>query len=292
MTTVSSPKELSAFFSDANNDFPAIIGKPSVNDVQRLCQRKFSALQDIDLGDGTDATGLILSEVGHKAAIANQVFDQAGGALEAYNPSIWDDENNADPLRQEKKWSRKLNLQAAIRTAERVGNKFVLSRVEEMWLVFLKNETTLFKHITLRNILDHLRATSTGCEAIDVIGLQQGMLSWWVKYPRVPEFITRCEEVQRKARRASLAISDVWIVAVAFSPSSQKKKSLTNDLSLKGYRDSTGLGKSGSLTSKPRRSRSNVSSDTPTPPRIPWDWQTLPRSSIGSRTMETPCSQQ
>ena len=52
-----------------------------------------------------------------------------------------------------------------------MGNKFFLSRVEEMWVVRLKNETTLFKHVTLCNLLDHLGATSTGGEAIDVIGL-------------------------------------------------------------------------------------------------------------------------
>ena len=78
--------------------------------------------------------------------------------------------------------------------------------MEETWVVFLKNETTLFKHVNLRDILGHLMATSTGGEVIDVIGLQQGMLSWWVKYPRVPEFITRCEDSQRKARRSGLAI--------------------------------------------------------------------------------------
>ena len=81
-------------------------------------------------------------------------------------------------------------------------------------MVRLKNETTLFKQVNLRYIFDHLRETITGGEAIDVIGLHQDMLSWWVKELRSPEFITRCEEVQRKARRAGLAISDVWLVDV------------------------------------------------------------------------------
>ena len=86
--------------------------------------------------------------------------------------------NNTIRLRQEKNWSHKLDCQAAIQTADRAGKKFVLSRVEETWMVCLKNKTTLFKHVKLRDILDHLRATSTGGEAIDVIGLQQGMSSW------------------------------------------------------------------------------------------------------------------
>ena len=71
MTTVSLPEEIAALFADAHDNFPSITGKPSENDVQRLLQRNFQALQNIDLKDGTNATGLILSEVDHKAATKN-----------------------------------------------------------------------------------------------------------------------------------------------------------------------------------------------------------------------------
>ena len=117
MTTVSSPEAIAALFADAHDDFPAIIGKPSDDDVQRLRRHNFQALQDIYLGEGTDATGLILSEVDHNAANENQVFDRADGALEAYNPSIQDDGNNVVHLCQENNCSRKIDRQAAIRTA-------------------------------------------------------------------------------------------------------------------------------------------------------------------------------
>ena len=86
MTTVSSPEEISALFADTHDDFPVIIGKPSDDDLQRLRRRNFQALQDIDLVDGTNVTGLILFKVNHKAANTNQVFDRADRALEAYNP--------------------------------------------------------------------------------------------------------------------------------------------------------------------------------------------------------------
>ena len=74
--------------------------------------------------------GLILSEVDHKVANSKQVFDRDDGALEAYDSSIQDDDKNSVRLHQEKKCSRKLDLQAAILSAKRVGKKFVLSRVE------------------------------------------------------------------------------------------------------------------------------------------------------------------
>ena len=114
MMTVSSTEEIVAQFADTHDELPAIIGKPSNNYVQRLLQQNFQALQDIDLGDGTDATVLIFSEVDHKAANENQVFDRTGGALEAYNPSIQDNGNTVIRLRQENNWSRKLDRQAAI----------------------------------------------------------------------------------------------------------------------------------------------------------------------------------
>ena len=83
MTTVFLPEEISALFVNAHNDLPTTIGKTYDYDVQNLCQCNFAALQDINLGACTDATGLILSEDDHKAANGNQVFDLANRELEA-----------------------------------------------------------------------------------------------------------------------------------------------------------------------------------------------------------------
>ena len=41
-----------------------------------------------------------------------------------------------------------------------------------MWVVHLKYETTLFKHVTLRNLIDHLGSMIMDREAIDMIGVQ------------------------------------------------------------------------------------------------------------------------
>ena len=132
----------------------------------------------------------------------------------------------------------------------------------------------------------------TDGEAINVIGLHQGMLSWWVEDLQVPELITCCEEAQRKATRAGLAILDAWLVAVAFHSLLAEKSPLTNGRSLKGYCNSNGLGKSGNPTSKTHKRPSSASYVTPTPLQIPLDLQTPPHISMGLRTMETACSHQ
>ena len=159
-------------------------------------------------------------------------------------------------------------------------------------MVHLKDETTLFKHVTLHNLIDHLGAMSTGGEDINVIGVEQGVLYWWVEDLRVPEFITCCEEAQQKATLSGLAISDKWLVAVAYHSLLAEKYSLTSDLSLKGCRNSNGLGKSGNPTSKTHRRYSSASSAIPTPPWIPSAPQTQPRTSMELHKTETPFCQQ
>ena len=133
-------REISALFDNAHNYFPTIIERPSDDDMQHLRQCNFAALQDINLGDGTNTTGLILSKNDQKAANRNQVFDRADRALEAYDLSIQDNNNTAVNLCQEKTWSCNLDRQVSIQTAERLGKKFVLSIMEKTWVVRLKTK--------------------------------------------------------------------------------------------------------------------------------------------------------
>ena len=110
MMSVYLPEEISALFADAHDNFPVIIDEHSEDDVHRICWRNFQDLKYINLRDSTNTTGLILSEVDHKTENKNQMFDRADGEIEAYDPSIQDGNNNTVRLRQEKNWSRKLNI--------------------------------------------------------------------------------------------------------------------------------------------------------------------------------------
>ena len=95
MKTVYLPKEISMLFANAHGNFSAIIGKPSDDEVQRLCRQKLAALQNIDLGGGTDTIGLILYKDDHKAANRGHMFDQSDRTLEAYDPYIRDNDKTS-----------------------------------------------------------------------------------------------------------------------------------------------------------------------------------------------------
>ena len=57
-------------------------------------------------------------------------------------------------------------------------------------------------------MLKHLANSSGGLEATNIIGLQALMLGWWSEDPRVPKFINRLEDVQKKSLRTKLPITD------------------------------------------------------------------------------------
>ena len=170
------------------------------------------------------------------------------------------------------------------------GKKFVLSRMEETWVVWLKNETTLFKHVTLRDILDHLGATSTGGKVIDVRTPSGNViLVDWRPANLIIYHLLQGSAMEGQANRHLYIGRVVCCRRIPLPPCI--KTSLTNDLSSKGYHDSTRLGKSGSPTSKTPRRRSSASFDTPTSPRIPLARPTPPRTYMGYRKTKTPCGQ-
>ena len=41
------------------------------------------------------------------------------------------------------------------------------------------------------------------------------MLVWRANDPRVPEYVNRLEDAQKKSVRANLPISDMWLAAIA-----------------------------------------------------------------------------
>ena len=67
----------------------------------------------------------------------------------------------------------------------------------------------------LRDFFARLKGGSGGLEATDIVSLLSATLGWWVEDTRVPEYVNRLDEAQRKSIRASLPIDDKWLAAIA-----------------------------------------------------------------------------
>jgi hypothetical protein len=64
-------------------------------------------------------------------------------------------------------------------------------------------------------MLDHLASNMPGLEATGIISLSVDMQGWWQDDPRVPEYINKLKEAQKKAARANLPLTNAGLAATA-----------------------------------------------------------------------------
>ena len=212
MTT---PEDAKTVVADATADYPAIAGAPTDDDIKKLTELLSNLLQSIDIPGGLNSlSGLIDSPADYRAAYGH-AFDRLVTPLATYDPGIASDASNAVRVKSERAWTAKLDLQRLIQTVERQLRTFFATIIEETWLLPLKNPTTFYNKVEIREYLRHLTTSSGGLEATDIVELQAAMLHWWAEDPRVPEYINRLEDAQKKATRASLPITDDWLAAIA-----------------------------------------------------------------------------
>ena len=77
-------------------------------------------------------------------------------------------------------------------------------------------------------LLAHIADSIGGLEVTDVVALLLELPTYWAADPRVPQFVMRMEEAQRKATRANLPISNEWLAAFPTS-SLLQENSFPND---------------------------------------------------------------
>eukprot|EP00804_Cyclotella_cryptica_P017724 CCRYP_001164-RA/>CCRYP_001164-RA protein AED:0.37 eAED:0.27 QI:0/0/0/1/0.33/0.25/4/0/1265 len=202
-------------FSNLAATYTAIIGQPTDDDEKQLRESITNLLQSINVPSGTcSLSGLIDTEATY---IANHgtLFDPMTVPLAAYNPAIAVDASNAIRAHAERTWTAKRELQRLIRAVECNGRLFLLHIVEETWLLPLKSDTTFYNQVALSDMLDHLTSNMSGLEATDIISLSIDMQSWWQDDRRVPKYINKLEEAQKKATRANLPLTNAWLAATA-----------------------------------------------------------------------------
>ena len=135
--------------------------------------------------------------------------------LPACDNSIASDATNAVRANSERLWTAMIGLQTLIKTVERTGGAILVAVVKDTWLLLLKEETTFYNKVPLRDFFTRLKGSSGDLESTDIVSLLSATLGWWDEDPRVPEYINRLEEAQRKSVQASLPIDDKWLSDIA-----------------------------------------------------------------------------
>jgi hypothetical protein len=208
---MSTPEDVKDLFGQLTTTFPTIIGQPTDDDVKRLRKMLTDLLQSIDVSGGADSLSGLIDDVADYQATYGHPFDALLLPMAPYDPSIASDATDAVRAKTEREWSAKADLQRLIRAAERHVRTFLTTMVEDTWLLSLKSPTTFYNKVSLQDL-----ATSTaGLEATDIVSLFVDMQAWWEEDPRVPEYINKLEDAQKKAARATLPITNDWLAATA-----------------------------------------------------------------------------
>jgi len=205
MTT---PEDAKSLVADATANFPAIAGAPTHDDVKQNHEFLTNLFQSIDIAGGNDSLSGVIDETAAYRHEFGHDFDRLKTALVAYNPSIAADASNAVRVQAERVWIAKLERQHLICTVERQLCIFFATIIEDTWLLPLKDSATFFNKVQLRTYLDNIASSSGGLEATDIVHLHAAMHGWWAEDPRIPEYINRIEDAQKKAARANLPITN------------------------------------------------------------------------------------
>ena len=170
MTT---PKVAKDLFKEVQAAFPPIVGAPNDDNVKRLTEPFINALQSIDVpGGAIDLSELLLPDVEHKTKHGDgKTFERMAVPLPAYDDSIASNATNAVRAKAERLWTAKIGLQALIKTVKRAGRTFLIAVVEVTWILPLKEETTFYNKVPLRDFF-----ARRGLEATDIVSLLSATL--------------------------------------------------------------------------------------------------------------------
>ena len=158
MTT---PEDAKKLFVEAQATFAPVVGAPNDDDVKRLNEAFVNALQSIDVpGGAVNLSDILLSGDDHKDKHGNMIFERTETSLKSYNDGIAADATNAVRAKAERLGNAKIDLQRLIKTIKRAGRAFLVAVVKETWILPLKEESTFYNKVPLRDFSPVSKATA------------------------------------------------------------------------------------------------------------------------------------
>jgi hypothetical protein len=216
---MTSPADVAKVLQDALDTQPTIIGQPNDNNLLALKEKLLNILQAIfyDRADGFHhVVGVIQTESACMADHNGSAFPIPKGL------GLWDDKNAKDKTVMEMKKTEAIHKVLSKdygiwKTAEDRCKKLICTTLEEVYINRLKDGTTFFHKVLVRDLLEHLEKKSTGLHALNIVALCSNlkMLLLNKHAASMPDFILAMEEVQKNANRAEHPILDIKLAIYA-----------------------------------------------------------------------------
>jgi hypothetical protein len=135
--------------------------------------------------------------------------------LVCYNPEINTEASCVDRICAKTAWAAKIQDYKAYEAAERGIKVFIKAVVQDTWICDLHNPGTFYSNVTALALFNHLCNHSGGLHKLDMVLLTIQMSQYYKGMPDIPECISLLEDVQRKAARAHLPITNQNLTVLA-----------------------------------------------------------------------------
>jgi hypothetical protein len=212
-----SPTDVTKLLQDALDTQPTIIGQPNDYDLLALKEKLLDILQTLsyDRADGFHhVVGVMQTEATYMADHTGITFPIPKRL------GLWDNKIAKDAAVVKMKKAKAIHKACSEdyeiwKTAEDGCKKLIRAAVEEVYINELKDGTTVFHKVYVRDLLKHLEKNSTDLHALNIVALRSNMLLLYKNSASMPDFILVMEEVLKKAKRTELPILDIKLVIYA-----------------------------------------------------------------------------
>jgi hypothetical protein len=135
--------------------------------------------------------------------------------LPLYDKTIADNAMKVIPICTEAAHKSQLDDYASYKVTKQGLSKFLHNFVDDIWYNNIKNTNIFYTKVMSINIMALLNANSGGLHALDMILLHTYMMQYCMQADGIPQFIIMMEDVQKKAKWASVPIVNIKLVMMA-----------------------------------------------------------------------------
>ena len=189
------PENVATLFTEASDLFASIVGQPTDADIHELRKVLFPILLDIpyDMAEGKqNLVGLIFNDTDYNTDYGLSFVRLAQKA--AYDDTLAKSANNVVRAKAEAMWKSAIANKRLYDGAERKNRRFILTKVEDMWVRELKNARTYYTKVHAKDLIDHLQSLCLGMHSIDALSLQLDIWKYHEQADGIPEYINMLED--------------------------------------------------------------------------------------------------
>jgi hypothetical protein len=211
------PTALALALATATSAFLPIAGQPTDDDLVQINNALTPILLKVtyDCANGVQNLWGLIADADRYLHHYGLAFVRPATRPEVYDPDIEEGASRVKCTCAEAAWAARIQDYEAYKAAKAGVKTFIEAVVKDTWICNLHDPETFYSNVTALALLNHLHDRSGGLHALDMVSLTIQMSQYCKGTPIIPKYIQLLKDVQRKAARAGLPVTDQTLTILA-----------------------------------------------------------------------------